>query len=566
MHRVDPPNWFTGMDHTVLQLLLIGEELTQVTAEVDYPGLTVKVFDSLPNDPNYALLYLEVTDQAQPGEFTIIIKGKRKTKVKYELQRRSVYEPKGIATEDVIYQLWVDGFVNGDSTNDIASTLGGDLIGVKDHLNDLVSAGFTGFIMSPVNATYDSLHQPQIQDYYSIEPHYGSVRRLIDLQEYAHRKQIKSVRYEYLNSVHKDHPFVQNPPVKTWINLPGAGHYDSTGYLETNHYEATLFDPHASFIDRDQFITGWQATALADLNHANDTVADYLIQQSIWWQEKAPYDAFLLANYADIDQIFLRIWRDRMLQEFPTLMVIGEVQAKSAAAQAWFLGESGLNKEYSSHLESVTDHAVQVAIQDFVIRGDAEAIYHTMSTDFLYPDVNQLLIPLDNWELERWSSLVDEDINKFNMGIGLWATLRGIPMMSYGTEIGFNENTLMRERKPSDTLSAFQSEAKLYVSKLLQWRRKNEPIKEGRFIQFTPQHGVYAYVRDTERQAVLVVVNPSDEVKTVSTRRFTEVTNGYQTATEVISGKSYSIFDTWELQPWETRILELQRNPNLFEE
>ena len=73
-------------------------------------------------------------------------------------------------------------------------------------------------------------------------------------------------------------------------------------------------------------------------------------------------------------------------------------------------------------------------------------------------------------------------------------------------------------------------------------------------------------MRDTERQAVLVVVNPSDEVQTVSTRRFTEVTNGYHTAIEVISGQSYSVFDMWELQPWETRILELKRNPTLFEE
>jgi glycosidase len=107
---------------------------------------------------------------------------------------------------EVIYQLMVDRFANGDRANDYriqenapARYHGGDWRGVEDHLGYLENLGVTALWISPIiknvetDADVDGYHGYWAQDFTRLNPHFGdlaSLRRMIDA---AHDRGIKVI-------------------------------------------------------------------------------------------------------------------------------------------------------------------------------------------------------------------------------------------------------------------------------------------------------------------------------------------------------------------------------------
>jgi alpha-amylase len=108
--------------------------------------------------------------------------------------------------DEVIYQLMVDRFANGDPNNDWnvnpyapASYHGGDWQGVIDHLNYLDELGVTALWISPVvkNVETDagvwSYHGYWTQDFLSTNPHFGDLTKLRELVNACHEHGIKVI-------------------------------------------------------------------------------------------------------------------------------------------------------------------------------------------------------------------------------------------------------------------------------------------------------------------------------------------------------------------------------------
>lgn len=55
--------------------------------------------------------------------------------------------------------------------------------------------------------------------------------------------------------------------------------------------------------------------------------------------------------------------------------------------------------------------------------------------DFLYADPNKLLVFLENHDTQRFNELY-KDIKAYKMGMTVIATIRGIPQINFGSEIG----------------------------------------------------------------------------------------------------------------------------------
>lgn len=108
--------------------------------------------------------------------------------------------------QEVIYQLMVDRFANGDRGNDYLVDLdaparyhGGDWRGVEENLEYLTDLGVTAIWISPIvknvetDAGVDGYHGYWAQDLTQLNPHFGdmvSLRRMIDA---AHEKGIKII-------------------------------------------------------------------------------------------------------------------------------------------------------------------------------------------------------------------------------------------------------------------------------------------------------------------------------------------------------------------------------------
>ena len=161
------------------------------------------------------------------------------------------------------------------------------------------------------------------------------------------------------------------------------------------------------------------------------------------------------------------------------------------------------------------------------------------------------------------------------MAIAFYATMRGIPQIFYGTEIqmshpGTDSHGALRAEFPGgwpdhdrnaftgEGLTQQERDAQAFVKKLLNWRKTASVIHDGRLMQYTPVHNVYAYFRYDDTATIMVVFNRGDESVELETSRFVERLNGFTHGTDVISGDRISIAPTLELDPTSVLILELE--------
>ena len=160
------------------------------------------------------------------------------------------------------------------------------------------------------------------------------------------------------------------------------------------------------------------------------------------------------------------------------------------------------------------------------------------------------------------------------MGLGWLFTLRGIPQIYYGTELGiknFKNPSDAEVRKdfpggwPDDTQNAFdpaqrtpeQQEWFSYLQKLIRLRTTLPALSQGKFTQFMPfQDGVYVYFRHTEAQRIMVLSNTSSADQKISMDRFQELVKGSQKARNVLTQEEVSL-NNLVLQPSQILLLEL---------
>jgi hypothetical protein len=105
--RIDPTYWFVGMKNPKLQLLVNapGIAASQVSLPT-YPGVTLDGFQKL-ESPNYLIVNLTVSPQAQPGQLKLQFKGAKNLTYSYELRPRN-QDPartQGLTQADFIYFL-----------------------------------------------------------------------------------------------------------------------------------------------------------------------------------------------------------------------------------------------------------------------------------------------------------------------------------------------------------------------------------------------------------------------------------------------------------------------------
>jgi hypothetical protein len=119
--KVEPMNWWVGMQKTELQILIYGEEIATTTPEINYEGVTIKEVKKVENS-NYLFIYVNIDKNTVPGKFPISFKSGKKTVITYNYELKARNSKKGIHQgfdpSDVIYLLMPDRFSNGDPSND----------------------------------------------------------------------------------------------------------------------------------------------------------------------------------------------------------------------------------------------------------------------------------------------------------------------------------------------------------------------------------------------------------------------------------------------------------------
>ena len=413
-----------------------------------------------------------------------------------------------------------------------------------------------------------SYHGYAITDFYKIDPRYGSNDDYQNMVKESKQKGLKFIRDVVLNHCGLNHWWMTDLPSKDWINNEGK-------FAPTNHQREVMHDPYAAKTDVDKMTQGWFVTAMPDMNQRNPFMANYLIQNTLWWIEFADLDGLRIDTYPYSDKNFLSVWSKAVMDEYPKLNMVGEEWSTRQAVTAyWQKGQ--MNRDgYHSYLPSMMDFPLNNALIEGLKENDKDwgkgmlKLYQCLSDDYLYANSNNLVTFFDNHDMNRIYTQLDEDKDLLKMGLAVIFTTRGIPQFFYGTELAMTSpkernDGLIRADLPggwdgdkvdvfqNKNLSPLQSEMREFVKKLLNWRKTATAIHNGKLIHFAPEDGIYSYFRFNEKEKYFVVLNKNDKEAALNLERykgmipikpsFEDVLDGGQFQNEVkIPAKSFRI-------------------------
>ena len=161
--------------------------------------------------------------------------------------------------------------------------------------------------MNPVlenNQPRYSYHGYGITDFYRVDPRFGTNEEYGALGQASQANGLKMVKDMIFNHCGEGHWWMNDLPSSDWINyLPEK--------RQTNHKRTTLQDPYAAKSDYELMRDGWFVSAMPDLNQRNPLVAEYLIQNSIWWIEYLGLAGIRMDTLPYADKYMMAEWTRR---------------------------------------------------------------------------------------------------------------------------------------------------------------------------------------------------------------------------------------------------------------
>jgi glycosidase len=557
IQHFEPSSWWIGMKNPELQILVHGKDISKYKPSINKKGVKLNRVHTVEN-PNYLFLDITIAKSTQAGEvFVDFVNAEgKKLKEKLLLQNRvsNSAQRKGFDNSDVIYLITPDRFANGDPSNDNTQDTkeklnrthyngrhGGDIQGIINNLDYIKNMGFTTLWSMPLlenNLKEVTYHGYSITDYYKIDPRYGSNELFKEMVAKSKAKGMKWIMDVIPNHCGIDHWWMADLPSKDWINNEGK-------FKPNSHRREVHQDLYVSEKDKKSMIEGWFVPTMPDLNQRNPFMAKYLTQNTIWWIEYAGLSGLRVDTYPYSEKKFLTDWVSDIMNEYPHLNIVGEEWTSNANTIAYW--QKGVkNKDgYQTHIPSMMDFPTQMSLAQALTEEEGfhsgmAKLYLTLSNDYLYPDPNNLVIFGDNHDMNRFYTQVKEEPKLFKMGMAYLATLRGIPQIYYGTEIGManpnsEEHGVIRADMPGgwqgDAANAFtgenlsdnQKDLQDFTKKLFNWRRTAEVIHSGKLMHFIPNDGLYSFVRYNDDQKVWVILNKADKVATLNIADYAEI-------------------------------------------
>jgi len=586
--RIEPPNWWVGMNHNQLELLIYGKDITQFKPSVDNKNIQISAIRKTENS-NYMFLKLDLS-KAVSGKFNINFskKGKRiDFSFPYELKERTQDSKlrEGFNSSDVIYLITPDRFANADVTNDIVKTMnektvnrkddygrhGGDIKGITNHLDYIDEMGFTAIWPTPV-LTNDmkkaSYHGYAMTDFYEVDPRFGTMKDYVDLAQQAKNKGIKLIMDQVANHIGLEHWWMKDLPAKDWVNYQDE--FLKNNMVTTNHRRTTNQDVYASVKDKNLMSEGWFVSSMPDLNQRNPLLATYLIQNSIWWIETLDLGGIRQDTYPYPNKQFMSDWAGAIMNEYPNFSIVGEEWSVNPLLVGYWQQGAKTKDGYVSNLSSTMDFPMQKAIVDAL--NEAESwdngfvkMYEGLANDFSYASPSNIMIFPDNHDMDRIITQLKENVVNTKMALGYMLALPRISQLYYGTEILMQNSSkpgdhgLIRTDFPGgwkdDKVNAFtgegltsdQAEMQSFLKKVLNYRKNSEAIHSGKTIHFAPENGVYVLFRIKNDEIVAVILNKNDQPISLNLNRFDEVGLNGKQVKNIITGEALMFENNLEI-------------------
>ena len=554
--KIDPPDWWVPLPDPML--LIHGENLSGATFTVLGGRIALDVLKTSSNG-HWAFVTLH-TGHSGPAKLTLQARTDAgSATVQYTLRARlpTSEQPRGFSPADVMYLIMPDRFADADPAGNHLSNFkdpddrslprayhGGDLRGIEQHLDYLQSTGITTIWTTPLydntaNQSRDTYHGYSATDMFAVDPHLGTLADYQHLARAAHSRGMKIVLDTVPNHVGPGSPWVADPPTPDWFHGSAAHH------TPVDDDFASVVDPHATPARRVACLDGWFANVLPDLNQGNPLVARYLIQNAIWWVESVGLDGLRIDTFPYVPRSFWHLFHEQLHSLYPALTTVGEVFNRDPTLTSFFAGgeaRTGSDGTVDTGLYTPFDYPMYFALRDTLLRhAPMTELAGVLRQDSLYPHPERLVTFLGNHDTGRFLSEPGATPATLHLAFGLLATMRGMPQIYYGDEIGMTGGDDPENRHdfpggfPGDRGDAFTSqgrtrpEAAIYqgLTALLKLRQSSPALQSGDQQNLLADQTAFAFVRGSGLQSgcssvsakaserVLILINNSPTAREV---------------------------------------------------
>jgi neopullulanase len=551
--KVDPPNWWIGLPNPMV--MLTGQNLEQAKVTITAEGIRILRTEQGRNG-HYLFAWLDISKSAVPGQVSLLVTTpKGKQTVPWKLERRNPAGERaatnqgfnGFGPDDVIYLIMPDRFADGDPANNFPASgaydrsqprayHGGDLRGIQERLPYLKDLGVTTIWITPIYDNEDrtgrDYHGYGATDLYKVEEHFGTLAEYQSLGSAAHQQGLKVILDIVPNHVGPANAWADDPPTGHWLHGTRAKHLTSNA--EFQH----LVDPHASPHEWRNILEGWFVGILPDMGTDDPVTSQYLRQNALWWAETGALDGFRLDTFPYVDRQFWHDFHSDLHRIYPRFRTVGEVSGSDPVVASYFVGGK-TTAGIDTGVDTVFDFSLEAALRKVILHDAPVSELETvLQDDWLFPHPEWLVTFLGNHDNPRFMGERGATPEKLNLAFSLLLTMRGMPQIYSGDEIGMPGGDDPDNRRdfpggfPGDSRNAFTqagrtaNEQKIFthLRSLLLLRRQHPALRRGNCVHIFSDDRTFVYVRDYQAEAkssdqhserLLMLMNNADQPRTV---------------------------------------------------
>ncbi len=346
--------------------------------------------------------------------------------------------------------------------------------------------------MTPVFKS-SSNHKYNTEDYYEIDPDFGTKTQLKELVEKAHEKGIKIILDAVFNHSGTDffafkdcHEKGEKSKYKDWfeaesfpLKMDKEPNYKTFGY----------------FYGMPKVILG------------NEETAEYFLDVAEYWIKETDVDGWRLDVADEISHNFWREARKRIKKIKSDAVIIGEVWYDSTS---WLMGDQ---------FDSVMNYYFYYPMIDFFAKEIINAEEFADKIGYIrglykLPAYNVLWNLIDSHDTPRFLHEAEGKMKKQKMAAMMQMTYTGTPVIYYGDEIGMNGGADPDNRRPMKWNHGEQEREMFeYYKKLISLRKTNPVFTRGDFeiIVKEGKENIFAFRRKYEGKTVTVYFNNGKE-------------------------------------------------------
>lgn len=394
--------------------------------------------------------------------------------------------------DEVIYFALLDRFHDADKTNNFnvnksrpTAYHGGDLQGLIDKLGYLHDLGITTiWISPPLDNDDDQLaqtgmwgyHGYWIKDFDKVDEHLGTTAKLKELVQKAHAKGMKVLLDAVAN--HAGYSFdVKDPRYKGWFHTHG----------EIKNWDDPWWSENGSMF------------GLPDFAQEKPEVAKFLIDTYQGWVDRIGFDGYRLDAVKHVPRSFWREFNQTAKQRNGSgFLTLGEV----------LHGDPRVVADYqrSGKFDSLFDFPLYYTFKEvFAQGGSMRKLGARFAEDGQYENASMLSPFLDNHDVPRFLHFAGGDLGKLKLALACVLTVRGFPMLYYGTEAGMNGGEEPDNRR--DMTWGANKDVTAHVKTLLSVRKRSTALRRGRQLEMWQDDAVYAYLRQSSDAEAIVALN-----------------------------------------------------------